>query len=215
MNIYINPLSATSQCATIDDAAKIISTVLDNISYMTPAINAFRLQLHFDDRIESRELITGQSFTETINQFKKNKESHDLCRRWYLATRSNMKLLKHELNNGIVVKVTNDRSIANNSEEGEVHEALATQAEHWLSLCNNTVFTDGKLLVSYQEDTIREIENISTLNSLKALLPCYEPNKKHGKANEHKRAMTHERLVSSEVYSLTASRDKGFGMNSY
>lgn len=182
MNIYINPLSVIGQCVTIEEAAEKIRMFLDNINYMGPAIKASRLQLHYDPRIESRELISGKSLSKTISEFKKHGRSRDLIARWYLATKnSSTKKLTDEPRNGIDVEVNSVNKTINTPEQGKVHEALATKAEYWLSLCSSKVFSEETLHVSYNKGTTREIKNISTRDNLIEFLPRYESNPKHRK----------------------------------
>ncbi|WP_370979003.1 hypothetical protein [Agaribacterium sp. ZY112] len=178
MNIYINPLSVKGQCSTTKEAADLVRSLLESISYMSPAIQARRIQIYLDERVETNELIPGEQSTTTISRFSKNGKLRDLATRWYSVTRQSAKKLSYE--DGAEVKVTTATTSVDKCEQGDVHSDLATSAENLLSFHFEPVFSEKDLILQHQKNS-RKIKNINNTDRLVELLPRHEANPKHRK----------------------------------
>lgn len=166
MELYINPLSANGQCKTIAESENLIQQLYENIRFCVLLVDSGNLRIFYDPHIECREILNGQSFNQTLGSIRPDKR-----RLWYTYK---TKYTKH-----LSVSSDADSIIVNlnSAFEGNVHINLFDESKNWLSFSCAGLHS-GEMVAS-SKDVIKNIINFYSVESIKNIIPIYEPNPKH------------------------------------
>jgi hypothetical protein len=168
---YINPLSVNEQCYSENDVLKLLNELVDCFKYLLPVITKNRRVLLYDSSIENRQFIKDKCLISSIN-----KTDPDTKKLWFLytknraaeviSTRSQTTITSVGCSEQITGSITNDEDIKH---------------AKWLSFGGNPLSCMTRYNVSQFNSTDFNVDNASTLDLLKNLLPLYEASSKHRK----------------------------------
>jgi len=169
--IYVNPLSANEQCHTVSAIVAVVGPLVDCFKYILPGIDANRINLLFDFRIEQRFLESGINFKASINKLSFDEISRDIMRQWYIYTHNRAEAASLE---SYTVEISSDIS-----EQPRVNGEISTdgldRASFWMSFGGATINCQPTLKVNCG-DTSSIKNNSHDLESLQQLLPIYQPH---------------------------------------
>lgn len=170
MEIFcISPLSANAQCKTLLEVSIVVKNLVACITYLRPAIERNRIRLIYDSYIEQRQLKADQNFKASISDV-----DPDVKRLWYLYTRNRAEIASSDL----VALVIKPQQVANCAMD-KISRDLIQPDSLWLSFGQHTWNEAHEFKVTaagMQEITVK---NAHHLDSLRQLLPRYEPSQKH------------------------------------
>lgn len=178
----VNPLSANNQCHDLDCVLRVVGDLVACFKYLHPAIQKKRIKLIYDAHIEQQSLIKGRNLLSAINslQVAGDDDSPNVRRLWFLYTK-----------NGNTQEASRDSEktvrISSSKVEGAASGSISTELFHqdvnWLSFGGQTLTEVNVLNIVDDELLNISVQNAYHLESLKALLPRYEPSDKHRKAS--------------------------------
>lgn len=174
MEVALNPLSANSQCHSVEDCIKAVSAYVACCEYCLPAIDSKQLTLLFDEHIEQRSLLGSENFRASIAQLKGVAEGKDLITKWYLYTRNRSTLLPSD--DAIKIRLT--ATGTQPPVDGIACRYIHDQVTHWISLSGDEVCSFNELSLSSDTGS-KTIKNSDNIDSFRAWLPSYKPNQKH------------------------------------
>lgn len=176
VDFCINPLSADEQCFSVDDVTRIVSNAVGCLNYLLPAIKKGRVRLVYDVAMEERRLVANEHFLSSINRIPKTLELRDVTVLWFTYTRNRAE--PASLVGRIDVSITSPEAAGEES-NGEIDEAWASGEGRWLSLGGTTLNEASRLHLSVAEDKRSQVRNAHHLESVRLLMPRYEPSPKH------------------------------------
>lgn len=171
-DFYINPLSINEQYHSIDEVLNSMNTMIECFVYMLPAISKGRVILIFDSIIENRKFISDQSFLASINNLPRKEK--DLKQQWFLYTRNHAK----EISSATVRTIVSSPRCLDQV-EGDISNDEILQRAKWISFKGRPL--NELIECNIQQDglAVFTVKNVFHLDSLRMLLPRYEPNPKH------------------------------------
>lgn len=176
-DFYINPLSVNEQCHSADDILGLMNTLVECFEYLLPAINKDRTRLFFDSSIENRRFITAQHFLTSINSLQKDdRDEQDVKKLWFVYTRNRAEKVSLETASTTVSALHYSEQF-----EGFISNDEMLKQAKWLSVGGQPLSEAVKYNVLQGGRETFTVTNAHHLDSLKPLLPRYEPNDKHRK----------------------------------
>lgn len=166
MELYINPLSANGQCKTIAESENLIQQLYENIRFCIVLVDSGNLKIFYDPHIECREIVMGQSFSQTLGGIHPDKR-----RLWYTyKTKYTKKLSVNSDMDTIVVNL-------NGALQGNVHVNLFDESKKWLSF--SCASLQSGCVVAMSKGVLKNIINFFSIECIKNIVPIYESNPKH------------------------------------
>jgi len=171
-NQYINSLSANSQFHTITEATEKIEDLIEILYYLRPAVISKTMTILYDEQIESRSLIPGQNFKETLNEVRRTSAGKDAITKWYLFIKnysltSTREILELKLESKV------------NSTLGHACSGITLETTTLLLSIGGCALTESDFLKVTNNYGCKAIPNAYSIGSLLPLIPCYEPSDKH------------------------------------
>jgi hypothetical protein len=174
-DFYINPLSVNEQCHTSNEVLDLMIALVECFNYLQPAIKKERIKLLYDSSIESRQFIANQNLLASINNLPKDEP--DIKKLWFLYTRKAEDVLQNP------VQTTVSSAHCPELVEGIISGNSVLQQAHWLSFGKHLLNEAQEYNVLQNGHTEFTVKNVHHRNSLKQLLPSYEPSDKHRKTS--------------------------------
>lgn len=175
----VNPLSASNQCHTLTDAFRVIGNLVDCFKYLHPAIQKERIKLIYEPSIEQRHLVANQHLSASINMLPKNPGNsvEDVTRLWYIYTKNRTTQISLAAAKNVTISSTQVATTISGSIDGELFYPEA----NWLSFGGAALTEAADLHVQDAAQQTVDVRNAHHIDSLKRLLPRYEPSAKHQK----------------------------------
>jgi hypothetical protein len=176
MNVFaLNALSAGGQCHTDEEIKNVMTSLLEAIDFMWPAVQAERMKLVYDASIENNQLVQGESFPASIGRMRRfSDDGPDLAKKWYIYTRQRAIDVTDE---GLEVEL---ECCANSFDrfDGTVSSSCVTDASHWLSLGSWPVGIATRYRITTTAGAILK-DNAHDAAGIRRLIPNFEPSPKH------------------------------------
>ena len=171
-NPYINSLSANNQFNNIEQVTDTFEDFIKTLYHLHPAVISQRIMICYDEQIESRSLIPGQTFNETINGVRRTSAGKDTIAKWYLF----IKKYSHVSSNEI-----SESKLESNlqSTYGHACSNITSKTTSLLLSIGGSDLTESKILTLSNEHGSIAVPNAYSITSLLPLIPCYEPSDKH------------------------------------
>lgn len=175
-DFYINPLSVNEQCHTSSDVQNLVATLVACFNYLQPAIKKERIKLLYDSSIESRQFIANKHFVASISDLPK--DDPDIKKSWFLYTKNRAITISQSL-----VQTTVSSDWSSEQVEGIISGDSLLKEAHWISFGKHLLNESPEYNVSQNGHTQFTVRNVHHCESLKQLLPSYEPSEKHHKTS--------------------------------
>ncbi len=196
---YINPLSVNEQCHSENEVFELLNELVVCFEYLLPAITKRRTELLYDSSIESRQFITDQYLISSINKLQKT--DPDIKRLWFIYTKNRVVHVGSTLSQTTITSGGCSGQIS-----GVITNDERIKQAKWLSFGGNPLSCMTRYNVSQSDSTDFDVDNASTFDLLKNLLPLYEASSKHRKVpyldNERKEWVAPMALNPQEAQSL-------------
>lgn len=173
---YINPLSANGQFTSIEHATEKISTLIEAIYHILPAVTAGRLSIIYDNQIEARSIISGQNILETLNSIKRTANGKDQVQKWFLFIKNHSTTKTSE---ALETKIYADD--CNTSISGFASKDIIESQPGFLMSIGGSQITESTSITTQNEAGQLTSSNAHSLETLLPLIPCYEASDKHRK----------------------------------
>jgi hypothetical protein len=169
--IYINPLSANEQCHTVSALVEVVCALVGGFKYILPGIDANRINLLYDSRLEQRFLEPKINFKASIAKLSIDEVvGRDIKLQWYLYTKNHAGAATLESCN---VEISSDPP--EQRVNGEISTDGLDRASFWMSFGGSKINCQSVLkVISGDNSSIKS--NSHDLGSLQQLLPIYQPN---------------------------------------
>jgi len=179
-NSYINSLSANSQFNSIGQVTAKLLDLVQTLFHLHPAIISKRITISYDEQMENRILIQGQTFSETMNEVRRTSAGKDAVTKWYLFIKKHSHISNGDIS---LSRMENNGHFT----DGHACSNITSNTTTFLLSLGGCVLTESETLTISNPSNSLRVANAHSIISLMPLVPCYEPSDKH-KAKPYKSA---------------------------
>lgn len=173
-NFLLSPASLDSQCESLEVAYSHTCKIVECFKEIAPAVGAGRYSVSCSADIDSSNLISGQEFSATVQNFRGR--DADICRLWFTYTKNRFDC---DTASSLVFEIRSTDSRVSGSHIGSAPPEKLTEEFTWLSFGGTPTLESPKLDVVRSDTKTYTVENAHTPKRLNEIIPRFEHSEKH------------------------------------